>query len=193
MSRPISNVLILLAVDGLLIASLTGCHQTAEQEKPTAESPSVAATVPTELDIEDSTPADYRLNLPPHFGRWTGDWDEIRKHNILRMLVVYSKTSFFYDRARPNGLNAAVARELEVYLNKKLKTRAKKFHVAIIPVPPDQLLPDLNEGMGDIISASVFVSPEREQIVTSLSPSSPAPVSLPSQTRMFHRWQALPI
>jgi hypothetical protein len=50
------------------------------------------------------------------------------------MLVVYSKRSFFYDRGRPSGFNAAVARELEVYLQKKLKTRAKKFHVAIISV-----------------------------------------------------------
>jgi membrane-bound lytic murein transglycosylase MltF len=166
----LSSVLILLAVDGLLLASLAGCHQKAGQEKPTAESSSLTATVPTELDIEESTPADYSLNLPPHFGRWTGDWDEIRKHNVLRMLVVYSKTSFFYDRGRPNGLNAAVGGELEAYLNKTLKTRAKKFHVAVIPVRPDQLLPYLNDGLGDIVAASVFVSPEREKIVDFTQP-----------------------
>ena len=48
------------------------------------------------------------------------------------MLVVYSETSFFYDRGRPFGLNAALAEELERYINRKLQTRAKKFHVAII-------------------------------------------------------------
>jgi membrane-bound lytic murein transglycosylase MltF len=170
MSRTLSHVPISFALAGLLLASLTGCHAKTDEKKPAVETSSATPVAPTELDIEESTPSDYRLNLPPHFGRWTGDWDEIRKHNILRMLVVYSKTSFFYDRARPSGLNAAVSRELEVYLNKKLKTRAKKFHVAVIPVRPDQLLPYLNDGMGDIVAASVFVNPEREKIVDFTQP-----------------------
>jgi membrane-bound lytic murein transglycosylase MltF len=116
-------------------------------------------------DIEENTPADYRLSLPANFGRWTGDWNAIRKHNILRMLVVYSKTSFFYDRGRPSGVNAEVARELELYINKRLKTRAKRLHVAVIPVTPGQLLPYLNSGMGDVIAASVFATPERAKLV----------------------------
>jgi hypothetical protein len=36
--------------------------------------------------------------LPSTFGRWTGDWDEITKHGVLRLLVVFSKTGFFYDK-----------------------------------------------------------------------------------------------
>ena len=170
MPRIHSSIPVSFTLAGLLLASFAGCHQKVDEGKPKAGSSSVTHDASHEFDVEESTPADYRLNLPPDFGRWTGDWDEIRKHNILRMLVVYSKTSFYYDRGRPNGLNAAVAQELEGYLNKKLKTRAKKFQVALIPVTIDQLLPDLKDGMGDIISASVLVTPDREKIVDFTQP-----------------------
>ena len=77
-----------LTLAGLLLAPFTGCHQKVDEGKPKAESSSVTRDASREFDVEDSTPTEYRLNLPPSFGRWTGDWDEIRKHNILRMLVV---------------------------------------------------------------------------------------------------------
>ena len=48
---------------------------------------------------------------------------------MLRMLVLYNKTGFFYDKGRPRGAVPDVAEEMERYLNKKLKTRAKKFEV----------------------------------------------------------------
>ena len=165
-----SNLPISFTLAGLLLASLAGCHQKVDEGKPKAETSLITSAAASKFDVEESTPSDYRLNLPSDFGRWTGDWDEIRKHNILRMLVVYSKTSFFYDAGRPSGLNAALAQELELYINKKLKTRAKKFEVALIPVSIDQLLPDLNHGMGDVIAASVLVTPEREKIVDFTQP-----------------------
>jgi membrane-bound lytic murein transglycosylase MltF len=154
----------------LLLASLAGCHQKVDEGKRKAETSSITRAAASEFDVEESAPSGYRLNLPSDFGRWTGDWDEIKKHNLLRMLVAYSKTSFFYDRYRPSGLNASLAQELELYINKKLKTRARKFEVALIPVGIDQLLPDLNDGMGDIIAASVLVTPERETIVDFTQP-----------------------
>jgi hypothetical protein len=136
MARTLSRVPIQFTLFAFLLALVTGCHQKAAEERPNAESAPIrgaaqGAATQGALDIEESTPSDYRLNLPPHFGRWTGDWDEIRKHNVLRMLVVYSKTSFFYDRGRASGLNAALAQELELYLNQKHKTRLKKIQVAV--------------------------------------------------------------
>ena len=102
----------------LLLALFTGCHQQAGERRPKAESAPIGAAAQGAatqgaLDIEESTPSDYRLNLPPHFGRWTGDWDEIRKHNVLRMLVVYSKTFYFLDKARQHGVTYAAGIELE--------------------------------------------------------------------------------
>ena len=107
----------------------------------------------------------YALKLPANFDRRTGDWDEIKKSGVLRLLVLYNKTGFFYDKGRPRGVVPDTADELEVYLNKKLKTGAKKFKVVFIPVTPAQLEKDLNEGYGDIIASVVTVTPEREKRV----------------------------
>ena len=105
----------------------------------------------------------YALKLPVNFDRRTGDWDEIKKSGVLRLLVLYNKTGFFYDKGRPRGMVPDIAEELEVYLNKKLKTGAKKLKVVFIPVTPAQIEKDLNDGYGDIIAMVVAVTPEREK------------------------------
>jgi membrane-bound lytic murein transglycosylase MltF len=60
---------------------------------------------------------------------------------------------------------ADAANELEIYLNQKLKTGAKKFKVAVTPVTPVDLAKDLNEGYGDVVATAVIVTPEREKLV----------------------------
>jgi membrane-bound lytic murein transglycosylase MltF len=147
-----------------LIASLTGCKSTPQP----AEKQEVAAPAPKAgdaLESSESTGPQYALKLPASFDRWTGDWAELQKHGVLRLLVVYSKTGFFYDKGRPRGMTADAANELEIYLNKKLKTRAKKFKVALTPVTPADLAKDLNDGFGDIIATAIIVTPEREKLV----------------------------
>ena len=82
---------------------------------------------------------------------------------MLRMLVLYNKTGFFYDKGRPRGAVPDIAEEMERYLNKKLKTRAKRFKVVFIPVSPSQLEKYLNDGSGDFVATSIIVTPEREK------------------------------
>ena len=150
----------------VVLLSFTGCSS-----KPQARQepePSATATVPTpdeSLESADSAAPGYSLHLPPSFGRWTGDWDELAKHNMLRMLVLYNKTGFFYDKGRPRGAVPDTAEEMERYLNKKLKTGAKKFKVVFIPVSPTQLEKYLNDGFGDFVATSIIVTPEREKQV----------------------------
>jgi membrane-bound lytic murein transglycosylase MltF len=145
------------------IAALLSCRPKPAEEKSTTATAAQSVPAPAGLEIEEST--SYALKLPSKFAPYTGDWEAIREHGVLRMLVIYSKTSFFYDKGRPRGLNAELAQELQLYLNKKLKTGAKKFEVALIPVTTAQLLQSLNDGVGDIIAAAVFVTPEREKLV----------------------------
>jgi membrane-bound lytic murein transglycosylase MltF len=59
---------------------------------------------------------------------------------------------------------------LEQYLNKKLKTGAKKFKVVFIPVSPAQLQKYLNDGVGDVIVSFVIATPEREKLVDFSTP-----------------------
>ena len=137
-------------------------------ELQTAQEPegSATTTAPQPDDSRqsaDSPALEYSLNLPSSFGRWTGDWDEIEKHNLLRLLVVYNRTGFFYDKGRPRGMVPDISEELEFYLNKKLNTGAKRFRVAFIPVSPAQLEKYLNDGTGDIVATDMIATPELEE------------------------------
>ena len=148
-----------------VIVSLTGCKsepQPAEKQDATtqAAAPNAAGAVE---DVESTGPQ-YALKLPDLASR-TGDWEELKKGGNLRLLVIYSKTGFFYDKGRARGLNADAANELETYLNKKLKTGARKFKVVIVPITPAELEKDLNQGYGDIIASAIVVTPEREKRV----------------------------
>ena len=84
---------------------------------------------------------------------------------FLRLLTVYNKTGFFYDQGRPRGLVADAAEQLELKLNKTIKDKDKKVKVVIIPVAPGQLLKYLNDGVGDVITTSIAITPEREKLV----------------------------
>src|SRR6476620_2347634 len=149
-----------------LAVSLTGCKsqpQPAHTQEVSSQSQAPKTT--DSLNENESAGPSYALKLPANFDRRTGDWDEIKKSGVLRLLVLYNKTGFFYDKGRPRGVVPDTADELEVYLNKKLKTGAKKFKVVFIPVTPAELEKDLNEGYGDIIASVVTVTPEREKRV----------------------------
>jgi len=150
------------AVTLLTCIALSSCSS--KPGAPVSAKPADAVSE-VKLEIAESTPTNHALNLPSTYGRWTGDWDEVVKHRVLRLLVVYSKTGFFYDKGRPRGIIAEYAEQLELALNKKLHTRAQKFGVALITVAPNQLLQALNEGIGDVIASTVIVSREREGMV----------------------------
>ena len=115
------------------------------------------------LQSADSATPEYSLHLPTSFGRWTGDWNELEKHHVLRLLVLYNRSGFFYDKGRARGIVPDTAEELQRYLSRNLKRRAKKFSVALIPVSPAQLEKYLNDGTGDVVANGVIVTPEREK------------------------------
>jgi len=153
----------------LLCVVLESCASSPKAPQPAPSSTSATTSAKTvsapTLEIADSTSSDRALNLPPTFGRWTGDWEALKKRGVLRLLVIHSKTGFFYDKGRPRGVIADAAEQLELALNKKPNTLARKFKVALIPVAPDQLLEALNTGIGDVIATSIIVSREREALV----------------------------
>jgi len=179
MSSPRRQTICKFIAFGVILVTLATCSsnpQTAQKPASsattTAASPATTATAPKpdeslQSDV-DSVDPDYALTLPKTFGQWTGDWDELSKpeHNVLRLLVLYNKTQFFYDKGRPKGVIPDIAQDLELYLNKKLqRTGPKKFKVVFIPVSPAQLEKDLNEGYGDVIASPIIVTPERENVL----------------------------
>ncbi|MBW2477951.1 MAG: lytic transglycosylase F, partial [Deltaproteobacteria bacterium] len=99
-------------------------------------------------------------------GTYTGDLDEIRQRKVLRALVVYSKTDFFFtDELHPRGLQADLLQQLDKLLNAGIKQQELKTIINYIPTTFDNLLNDLEAGRGDIAAHLLTITPERKKRV----------------------------
>lgn len=101
------------------------------------------------------------LDMEPH----VGDLDGMVKRRQIRALVAYSRTAFFYDNGRPEGVSYEALQEFQKSLNGKLKSGKLPVTVTFLPVSYAQLEESLTKGMGDLIAIPVAVTPEREQRV----------------------------
>jgi len=88
----------------------------------------------------------------------------IKRRNI-RALVMINPIGFFYDKGKPMGAIYEAIRELQTYVNGKLKTENLKVQVSFIPVRPDQAEAALTNGIGDLIANAVVITPERQERV----------------------------
>jgi membrane-bound lytic murein transglycosylase MltF len=99
------------------------------------------------------------------FETWTGDLDEMKKRRVIRVLTVYSVGRYYLEDGQPKGLVRESAIRLEQFINRGNKKKNVKTYVAIIPVARDQLLPALLAGRGDLVIASLSITPERQKLV----------------------------
>ena len=99
-----------------------------------------------------------------------GDLDEIRKRRIIRVLVSYCKTNYFFDQGKPRGFEYELMKAYENFLNRREKNRYAKTKMIFIPLPFDQVLRSLEKGRGDIAAASLTITPERQKIVNFTKP-----------------------
>jgi len=103
--------------------------------------------------------------------QWTDDFDAMVKRRMIRVLVVHNKMMFFFDKGQIRGVAYEAFREFEKYINTKLKIRIRKIKVVFLPVRRDRLLPWLIEGRGDIASANLTITPNRQKIISFSQPS----------------------
>ncbi|MEE8553186.1 MAG: lytic transglycosylase F [Desulfobacterales bacterium] len=97
--------------------------------------------------------------------KWIGDFDGMVERRIIRVLVVYNKLGFFFDKARTRGATYDLFMEFEKYINQKQKTGIRKIQLVFFPVPRDYLVPWLIEGRGDIAAANLTITDERKKNV----------------------------
>ena len=135
-------------LSGILLFATAAHAQT--PAKPPAQAPAKEPSAKSELTLSGTT------SKP-----WTGDFDGMVKRRLIRVLVPYSKTYYFVDRATPRGLVYDLTRIFENDLNKKLKTGNVRLHVVCIPVARDEMIPGLLEGKGDIAGGNLTITPER--------------------------------
>jgi membrane-bound lytic murein transglycosylase MltF len=119
----------------------------------------VAADTATQAPPESPAKPGLAHAIPR--GKWTGDLDGMIKRRTIRVLVPYSKTYYFVDRAVQRGISYDVTRLLEADLNKKLKTGHVRLSVICVPVNRGEMIPGLLEGRGDIAMGNLTITPER--------------------------------
>jgi membrane-bound lytic murein transglycosylase MltF len=108
--------------------------------------------------------------LPIPMQRWTGDLDGMIKRRRIRALVVYSRSGFFYDNGRPEGIFYEALQEFERSLNREYKTGSRPLTVTFLPAAYDQLEKALTGGEADLVAVPVAITPEREQKVSFSTP-----------------------
>lgn len=145
-----TGTLIVLALSFLLISSLA------------------LATKKSLPSITDEQAILNRINEP-----FEGDLDKIRARRIIRVLVSYCKTNYFFDHGKPRGFEYELLKAYEKFLNKKEKNRYAKTKMIFVPVPFNQLFQALNNGRGDIAAASLTITPDRQKIVNFTKPYIP--------------------
>lgn len=84
-----------------------------------------------------------------------GDLDEIKKRGTLRLLTRNNAVTFYLYRGERRGFDWDLAKLLA-------KSLGVRLEVVLAP-SYDELLPMLNAGKGDLIAASLTVTPERER------------------------------
>ena len=119
--------------------------------------------VSSAAELEDSIPgvAEMEDSVLGVAEKWTGDFDGMAERRVVRVLVVYNKIMFFFDRGRLRGGHYDLFMEFEKFVNERLKTGTLKINVVFIPVSRDRLLPALLEGNGDIAAANLTITAAR--------------------------------
>ncbi len=113
------------------------------------------------------------LELPFNFERHLGDIDGMVKRRQIRVLVIPSRSGFFYDKGQPHGIYYEAFDEFQRFVNTKYKTGSLKINVTYLPVRIEQLQDALLKGMGDVIGFPLIVTPERQQIALFTTPIDP--------------------
>lgn len=89
--------------------------------------------------------------------RFTGDLDGIRERGVLRVLTRNNPVTYFLHRGNRMGFDYQLAKMLADELGLRLEM--------VVVRSRDQLIPHLLEGRGDLIAASLSVTPERSRSI----------------------------
>jgi membrane-bound lytic murein transglycosylase MltF len=160
----------MLVVTAAILASpyfITGCGQAG----PHSESKLQSAT--TNPHNGSSSQSSAALELPVNFERHVGDLDGMVKRRQIRVLVIPSRSGFFYDKGQPHGVYYEAFDEFQRFVNNKYKSGSLKINVTYLPVRIEQLEQALLQGMGDVIGFPLIVTAEREQVALFTAPIHP--------------------
>lgn len=96
---------------------------------------------------------------------FTGDLDEMAEKRLIRVLMPYSRTFYFFDGAQPRGISYDLVKLFDTFINEKFKTKHLKIHVLVLPTARENLLPHLAAGKGDLAVGNLTITNERLKMV----------------------------
>ncbi|NIO08309.1 MAG: lytic transglycosylase F, partial [Deltaproteobacteria bacterium] len=138
-----TSLFLCLIVAALVIVGMTAWAEAQKQE---------SVPPPGEKGDEDVGESLFQIPKP-----WTGDFDGMKTRRLIRILVPYSKTFFFLDKAQKRGTVYDFGTAFETWLNKKYGMKTLQMRVLFIPTARDRLLPGLVEGLGDIVAGNLTI------------------------------------
>lgn len=162
----------------LLFLSITACGENREAGSP-APTPSPNSPV-----VETSAKSEHALPFAPGADEsalpkirgfresWVGDLDVMEERRVIRLLTVYTAGRYYLVDGQEKGLVKEMATRFEKFINQRLGRGHVKVHVAIIPVARNQLIPSLLGGYGDLISAGMSITPDRNEMIDFSIPAS---------------------
>ncbi|HBH29663.1 MAG TPA: lytic transglycosylase F [Desulfofustis sp.] len=96
---------------------------------------------------------------------FTGDLEEMVEDRIIRVLVPYSRTFFFFDGLQPRGVTFEALEMFDKFVNESFNTGTLRVDMLYIPTTRDQLITKLIEGKGDIAAGNLTISDDRLALV----------------------------
>jgi len=124
----------------------------------------------TKSSLINSVGLEAEIGFNVYDEQWTGDLDKMESERLIRVLTVYGLGRYFLDGGRPRGATYDLFKAFEDFVNERMGKGHVRVHVVFIPVARDMLLSALLEGRGDIASAGLTITPDREAIVDFTKP-----------------------
>ena len=155
MTKTVRKLLGLWLAGALAALLAVGCGKKREAPQNQTEAP---AAVSEEARRESPEPPDPSLLERIKRERWTGDLGGMAERRVIRALVTYNRSYYFYDGAEPRGISYEALKEFEKFVNQKLGTGNRQVGVIFVPVERGDLLQALLDGRGDIAASNIAIT-----------------------------------
>ena len=142
-----------IATVSILIGALGGGLESAQA----AENETLPHPLVFPLFLPDSPLQNTSFLSKPY----KGDLPALLERRVIRVLVAFDRTNFFLKDGAPSGFEYDLIHQYGEHLKASIPKSQWPITFVFIPVHPDQLLPALISGLGDIAAAGLLVTPER--------------------------------
>jgi membrane-bound lytic murein transglycosylase MltF len=149
-----------------LLTGASGCQNAAAPPSASAPPAPAATSEGADATLEpapEATP--FPAGLASLVEPFKGDFDEMLKRRVIRVLTVQNPVLHAVDRGREIGMTYDAVKAFEKRINAKAGNKIVTVNVIALPVARDELIPRLLAGQGDIAAAALTVTHDRQKLV----------------------------